>query len=232
MQSSSLFFYPVLKKTFRVYTECMCFNAVMVTSIEEAERIYYAKLMGQFETPVYYSQAFAHPLWPVLEKRGDTRSLSLKNWGLIPHWYRQEDPREIQKYTLNARIETLTEKPSFRDAFKQSRCCVLMNGYYEWQHRGKEKIPYYITSHDGKPFPVAGLCSVWRDTRTFTIVTTAARGIMKEIHNTKERMPFILSRDECELWMDNSLEGREVRERVFPLYKEFTAIQRAPGDSW
>ncbi|MBN1965557.1 MAG: SOS response-associated peptidase [Anaerolineae bacterium] len=142
------------------------------------------------------------PTQPVLALTNEgTRDASLLRWGLIPSW--AKDPA-IGNKLINARAETLAEKPSFRTAYRKRRCVIFADGFYEWQRAGGDKVPLYIRLHDGAPFVLAGLWEVWREpesdewVRTCTIVTTAANEFMKPIHN---RMPVILPREALDTWL-------------------------------
>ena len=108
-----------------------------------------------------------------------------------------------------ARSETVAEKPSFRKAFKDRRCLVLSDGFYEWRRTSDGKQPYYIHMKDGSPFAFAGLWESWRDgeeIRSCTIITTDANELVGEIHN---RMPVILPPEDYSLWLDPDFKERE-----------------------
>lgn len=143
-------------------------------------------------------------------------------WGLIPHW--AKDAR-IGSSLINARGESLAEKPSFREAFRKRRCLIPADGFYEWQaiEGQKTKQPLFIHRRDGKPFAFAGLWDRWRaedgtELPTFTIVTTAANDLLKPIH---ERMPVILPRDRFSDWLDTeSHPTAEVQELLQALPSE------------
>lgn len=138
---------------------------------------------------------------PVLLNEGD-RVVQLLRWGLVPFWAKDAS---IGSQMINARAETLAEKPAFRNALKKRRCLVLADGFYEWQKTPTGKVPMRITLVSGEPFAFAGLWENW-DTpegdrlRTFTIVTTSPNELLEPIHN---RMPVILRREHESLWMDN-----------------------------
>jgi len=123
-------------------------------------------------------------------------------WGLVPTW--AKDPG-VGVRAFNARVETLLEKPTFKSSFLKRRCIVPANGYYEWQKAGTEKTPQYIHSSDGSPLAFAALVGVWRPAETepwlisFSIVTTASRGEMEEIH---DRQPAMLDAENLEVWLD------------------------------
>ncbi|HET6491063.1 MAG TPA: SOS response-associated peptidase [Syntrophales bacterium] len=122
-------------------------------------------------------------------------------WGLIPYW--AKDPA-IGNRLINARAETLTEKPSFRYAFAKRRCLVVADGFFEWRPAGKRKVPVYITLQSKKPFGIAGLYEIWKapdgnGVRTCTIITTDANDLVRPLH---DRMPVILSADAEDRWLD------------------------------
>ena len=124
-------------------------------------------------------------------------------WGLIPSWAKDPD---IGNRMINARSETILEKPSFRSAFRRRRCLIPANGFYEWKAEPgrKAKTPMYIQMKSGKPFSFAGLWENWyspdgSSILSCTIITTAPNALMKEIHN---RMPVILPESSYSLWLE------------------------------
>lgn len=129
--------------------------------------------------------------------------MALFQWGLIPHW--AKDP-SIGSRMINARRETLAEKPSFRGPLKKQRCLILADGFYEWHEseKGKPKVPHYIRLKSKKPFTFAGLWSKWRapdgaEVLTCTIVTDEANELISRIHH---RMPVILPEAARDQWLD------------------------------
>ncbi len=175
----------------------MCYQTKITKKKEELKRQFDAKITGldQFD-PSEVIKAFDFPKTPVITDQNE-HEIQLYQWGLIPYW---ADETWNRNYTLNARIETLEEKPSFKNIVN-NRCLILVNGFYEWQHVGGAKIKYEI-GFDNETFALAGLYDHWADTKTYTIVTTEAQGVMKEIHNTKLRMPFALyDQDEMSAWL-------------------------------
>jgi putative SOS response-associated peptidase YedK len=138
----------------------------------------------------------------ILQEEGERRVVTAQRWGLIPPW---ADGPTRASALINARAETVTEKPSFRVAFKRQRCIVPVDGFYEWQKVGAAKVPHAVVRRDGKPLALAGLWSAWRDPatgderRSFAIVTTRANETMRPIH---ERMPVILPDDAWDAWLD------------------------------
>ena len=121
-------------------------------------------------------------------------------WGLVPSW--AKDPK-IGIQCINARAETISEKPSFREAFQKRRCLVPADGFWEWETIGKKKIPWKFTRPDGEEFCLAGLWESWMSEgeplETFTIITTSPNGLVSPVHN---RMPVILSPNEAEIWLE------------------------------
>ena len=129
------------------------------------------------------------------------REAAFMKWGLIPFW--AKDPK-IGSRMINARAETVAEKPTFRNALKKRRCLVLADGYYEWEKTPVGKRPYRIILKSGEPFAFAGLWETWRDPQgivvpSCTIITTAANDFLAPIH---DRMPVILPRESEGLWLD------------------------------
>lgn len=159
-------------------------------------------------TETVYYNAFTHPQAPVITN-AEPDSLQLYEWGLIPSWAKD---RTIQNSTLNARIETINEKPSFRDCVNK-RCLIPADGFFEWQWldpKGKNKQKYQIQMPDEGLFYFAGLWNNWIDKQTglnintYTILTTEANPLMAEIHNTKKRMPVIIQANYENDWLVNN----------------------------
>jgi putative SOS response-associated peptidase YedK len=133
-----------------------------------------------------------------------SNQVMLMRWGLIPHWAKEE---KTAYKMINARMETLTQKPAFRSLLAANRCMIPATGYYEWKAEARGKTPYYIhpTSHEF--FAFAGLYDVWtkpdgKEIRTFTIITKDADGFVAQLHN---RMPVILDRDLEDAWLDTEI---------------------------
>ena len=138
-------------------------------------------------------------------KNVEGREAALMRWGLVPFWAKDT---KIGARMINARAETVAEKPAFRNALKKRRCLVLADGYYEWQKTPAGKRPFRIIMHSGEPFAMAGLWETWRDPQgnvvpSCTIITTAANDFLSPIHN---RMPVILPRESEEMWLDSGVE--------------------------
>jgi putative SOS response-associated peptidase YedK len=132
------------------------------------------------------------------------RELVRLHWGLIPSWAKE---RAMGARMINARAETLGEKPAFRSAFRARRCLIVADGFYEWQKLGGRKQPYFIGFSDRRPFAFAGLWERWKGegsehVESCTIVTTEANELLAPIH---DRMPVILDPDDFATWTDPAL---------------------------
>jgi putative SOS response-associated peptidase YedK len=144
------------------------------------------------------------PTQPVLAVRLDEngrRELTFFRWGLIPSWSKD---MSVGSRLINARAETVTEKPSFRNAFKRRRCLIPADGFYEWQKVNGKKQPLYIHGTDGRPLALAGLWELWQDPegtrlQTCTILTTTPNELMASIH---DRMPVIIEPEDFSMWLD------------------------------
>ena len=170
------------------------------------------ELVEQFDIDEYPSSITAsYNIAPTQEvaaviAEDEKRKLEMLRWGLVPAW--ADDP-SIGNRMINARSETVAEKPSFRKAFKDRRCLVLSDGFYEWRRTPDGKQPYYIHMKDGSPFAFAGLWESWRNAqeiRSCTIITTEANELVGDIHN---RMPVILGPEDYSLWLDPDFKERE-----------------------
>ena len=145
----------------------------------------------------YHVNAFNYPRYPIITSSDE---IQVFNWGLIPRWVKTEtDAEDIRKYTLNARADTIFEKPSYRESIRKRRCIVPSTGYFEWRHSGRNRIPYFIYLKDEPIFSMAGIYDTWLDKETgkeystFSLITTDANRLTAYIHNSKRRMPAIQS---------------------------------------
>ena len=136
---------------------------------------------------------------------GEARRSGFMRWGLIPWWAKNAS---IGSRMINARAETVSEKPAFRDALRRRRCLVLADGFYEWQRTGSVRKPMRVVMRSRGPFAFAGLWSVWRDPDgnripSCAIITTTANDLLRPVH---DRMPVVLPRELEELWLDRSID--------------------------
>lgn len=177
----------------------MCFYFQQTKDAQTVEKRFRAKLTQPSEfSPSELYNAFDYPKTPLITEK-QPELIEMGNWGLIPEW---STPDWNRNFTLNARIETLNEKPAFRDAV-ENRCLIILDSFFEWQHSGKQKIKYKI-GFNGELFALAGIYTQYENQLYYSIITTEAEGIMREIHNTKFRMPLALKTDEdFEKWLNS-----------------------------
>jgi len=148
--------------------------------------------------PPRYNIAPSQPVAVITNEQPD--ELTFHKWGLVPSWSKDIS---IGNKMINARGETIAEKPSFRSAFKRRRCLIPADGFFEWRQKGGGKEPLFIHMNDRKVFAMAGLWEVWNspegdELRTCTIITTTPNSLMEPIHN---RMPVILHPDDYAVWL-------------------------------
>jgi putative SOS response-associated peptidase YedK len=189
----------------------MCFSVNVNLIKEELENRYGATLIDPDKyRPSYYYHAFGLPEMPAICS-GTPDKIQLLKWGLIPSWIKSTDDANVIRYkTFNARSESIDKKPSFSSSFRSKRCIIPINGFFEWQHIGKQKIPWYIYHAENEIFSVAGLYDEWISNTTgetfstFSIITTDANDLMAEIHNSARRMPVIFDKYSAASWIDLS----------------------------
>jgi putative SOS response-associated peptidase YedK len=205
----------------------MCFSVNVNLVKEEIEERYGVNFPDKYRyEPSYYYHAFGLPEIPTVCSDNPVNVRFLK-WGLIPSWVKNNNEAdEIRFKTFNARAESVETKPSFSSSFKSKRCLIPVRGFYEWQHVGKNKIPWYIYHAEDGIFTIAGLYSEWMPldgsgkVSTFTIITTEANELMAEVHNSKKRMPVILSRNDEKKWIDKGLAPADAMNMLKPCPSE------------
>ena len=173
------------------------------------------------------------PVYAITEHE-QRRVLVNFTWGLVPHW--AKDP-SVGAKMINARSETVGEKPAFRDSFVKRRCLIPADGFFEWQKLAdKQRIPHFVQRTDGAPMAFAGLWSVWRPKDdpnaerllTCTILTTSANDRLSAIH---ERMPVILERDAWATWLDRSVQDKaQLTDLLHPSASDAVTAHRVATD--
>ena len=183
----------------------MCGRFTLTSPPEEIARVF--ELDSVPDLSPRYNIAPTQDVATVCARAGGDREIRLRRWGLVPPW--AKDPR-IGSRLINARGETVAEKPSFRDAFRQRRCLVPADGFYEWAAaaRGPRK-PHHVRRPDRSPFAIAGLHERWRVEEgswleTCTLVTVPANARLAPVH---DRMPAILPSEHWDLWLDRDRKG-------------------------
>jgi putative SOS response-associated peptidase YedK len=178
---------------------------------------YAARFPSDWEyQPMYYMNAFSLPEHPILTN--DTpNDFQMMYWGLIPFWVKKyEDAESIRTKTMNARAESLFEKPSFKYAIKKRRCLIPADGFFEWRYHLGKNYPYYIQLKNHEIFSFAGIWERWKqpdeekELFTFCIITCEANSLLATIHNKKKRMPVILPKEVEKQWIQNDLSEDEI----------------------
>jgi putative SOS response-associated peptidase YedK len=206
-----------------------------ITSAPEAIRA----LFGFAEQPSFpprYNVAPTQPI-PVVRLAEGRHSFALVRWGFIPSWVK--DPRTVS-LLINARGETVLDKPAFRNAMRRRRCLVPADGFYEWKADGGRKRPYFIRPMAGGPIAFAGLWEYWmgpngEEVETACIVTTAANRTLRHLH---DRMPVVIAPEAFDLWLDCGHVDAETAaalivpapETLLEAYEVSTAVNRAADD--
>jgi len=205
----------------------MCFTVNVNLIKEELENRYGATLIDPDKyRPSYYYHAFGLPSLPAICS-GEPSVIRLLKWGLIPSWTKNIDQANIIRYkTFNARSESIETKPSFSSSFQSKRCIIPVNGFFEWQHLGKEKIPWYVYHTGNEVLSIAGIYDDWIENNTgeafstFSIVTTEANDLMARIHNSGKRMPVILNKSDENRWIDLSISQTDALSLLYPCPSE------------
>lgn len=199
----------------------MCYYTLLGSKKERLELAFKA----DFNEAVNYEpkgmvNGFEHQKVPIIMNDNPER-IALVRWGLIPTWANLEQAKKIQNQTLNARAETIVEKPAFRDS-ENRRCLVLVDGFYEWQQQSnKSKVKHLIKLKDEENFALGGIWSYWKNplkpnsyVRTFAILTVEANPMMAKIHNTKKRMPLIIAKEHYQDWLNT--EAKDLSNLIKP----------------
>jgi putative SOS response-associated peptidase YedK len=180
----------------------MCGRFALVTEKEILEMLFQLDYSFDFDLKPRYNIAPTQQAPVVrLAAAGDKRELSLLKWGLVPFWSKDQT---IGNRLINARAETVREKPAFRDAFKKRRLLIPASGFYEWKQEEGDKQPYYITAKNRELLSLAGLWERWdqgpeQTLETFTILTTEPNPLVAELHS---RMPVIIPPQSYAAWLD------------------------------
>lgn len=197
----------------------MCFHYALTKEKAEIE-IQLGVQWNEAWQPVYHASGFTFLQMPVITQK-QPGQVQLFNWGLIPHWVKSKaDAEKLRAQTLNARSETVFDRPSFRSYIPNNRCLVIADGFFEWMDFQKKKYPHFIQLNNGALFCFGGIYSSWVDktsgelVNSFSILTTDANPLMARIHNIKKRMPLIIPPDQYETWLSPNL-PKEAIQRFF-----------------
>jgi len=216
----------------------MCFHLAATAAAKTLEARFDAMFpeSNLFE-PAEEFNAFAHPKLPVITAE-KTDQIDLFNWGLVPAWVKDNAMADkMKKATLNARVETAFDKPSFRDPMRFKRCIIPATAFYEWKHvqtRVEPKSPRTITdkvkykiSTDQDVFAFAGLWDSWKEWKGFSILTMPANPLMARIHNSAKRMPFILTPENEKKWLDpERVKLYDIQELIVPYPEDLMIAEK------
>ncbi len=157
-----------------------------------------------------YNIAPSQNILTVVE-RAAQREATFLQWGLIPSW--SKEPKGF----INARVETIEDKPSFKESFQRRRCLIVADGFYEWERIGKISQPYFFQMKDGEPFVFAGIWDRWGDSKgsinSCAIITTTANELLAQIHT---RMPVILRPESFDLWLSDQSRSADLKDLLTP----------------
>lgn len=199
----------------------MCFHYALTKEKAEIE-IQLGVIWDDDWSPVYHADGFTFLKMPVITQK-EPGAVQLFHWGLIPHWIKTKtDADKLKTQTLNARSETVFEKPSFRSYITNSRCLVIADGFFEWMDLQKKKYPHFIYMKNNSLFCFAGIYSSWTDKETgeylntFSILTTDANPMLEKIHNIKKRMPVIVPPHLYKKWLQPDLAKEEINSFFDP----------------
>jgi putative SOS response-associated peptidase YedK len=194
---------------------------------EDAIREIEEKLVPFTDLPVHHASGFQHPKLLIYTDRSPEIPV-VSVWGLVPHWIKDQNQlKKLWNNTLNARGETIFEKPSFRWAARHNRCLIYVDGFYEHHHFNGKTYPFYLYRKDLQPMAFAGLWSEWTDPETgelkntFSIVTTEGNELLAKVHNNPRikgpRMPLILPEELTDKWLEpiaDDLDIKAVQELI------------------
>jgi putative SOS response-associated peptidase YedK len=201
----------------------MCGRYAITSAPEAIRRLF--RYPEQPNFPPRYNVAPTQPI-PIVRLSEGERHFALVRWGLIPAWVK--DPKNFS-LLINARAESVNDKPAFRNAMKYRRCLVPADGFYEWQRVGAGKRPFYVGLKDGGPFAFAGLWEVWtgpngEELETAAIVTTQASPSIAHIH---DRMPVMLEPDAFDSWLDcKTVDAEMAAAMIAPARDERLAVHQ------
>jgi putative SOS response-associated peptidase YedK len=212
----------------------MCGRYLLTASPDAMKRLFRYPEGPNF--PARYNVAPTQPV-PIVRLIEGKRQFALVRWGLIPSWVK--DPKGFS-LLINARGESVTEKPAFRNAMKRRRCLFPADGFYEWKEEGGKKRPYLVRPKAGGPIAFAGIWECWmgpngEEMETAAIITTAANRTLAAIH---ERMPVVVAPDAFDFWLDcanvDAMTAAALltapREDFFEAYEISTAVNRVAND--
>lgn len=200
----------------------MCYHYSLSVPLAKIETALQAKFDTSLWQPIYHVNAFTFLKMPVVTQE-EADKIQFMHWGLIPPWIKNlAEADKIRTQTLNARSETIFEKPSFKNSILNKRCLIPADGFFEWMDVKKKKYPHYIQHKEKSIFCFAGIYSSWVDKVTgeilpcFSIITTDANEMLAKIHNLKQRMPLIIAPQDYKKWLNPNLSIEEIKSLLKP----------------
>lgn len=202
----------------------MCFHTSNFATGTEMQHRFKTKQAPEHK-PSWHVNGFDFATMPTLVSKNDELVWQSMSWGLLPNWVKNsEEAHKFRTSTLNAKSETIFETKSFQKPILSQRCVIPVNGFFEWKHVGKIKIPYFIFPTNDDFFTLAGVFETSTSEHnlsfTFSILTCDANELMQDIHNTKKRMPLILNDQQMEQWLNPSLKKEEINALLKPFPSE------------
>ncbi|ARK11139.1 SOS response-associated peptidase [Fibrella sp. ES10-3-2-2] len=207
----------------------MCFHTSLAADVPALEARFKASMPAAITlAPAFHINAYSFPAYPIITHQQPDQFRAIR-WGLIPHWVKSKaDADRLRVQTINARSETIYEKPSYRQAAKRAqRCIIPVTGFFEWHtdasNPKKQKYPFYLST-DQPITSIAGLWDEWPDSETgevyttFSLLTTDANPLLAAVHNEKKRMPCVLTPDAERAWLHDDLTERDALELLATTY--------------
>lgn len=200
----------------------MCYHVSIPDRTELDDLFDQAVITDEWDTYYNHLSGFSFAKVPVVTAQQPVK-LQQMHWGLIPSWVKtEEQAKQSRMNCLNAKSETIFDKPSFRTSILQKRCLMPVNGFYEWREVNKKKYPYFIHLKQQIAFCLAGIYDEWvyKETgeivKTISVVTTEANPLMAKIHNVKLRMPLILDKTNMHQWINLNLSKEQITQMMQP----------------
>lgn len=207
----------------------MCGRYALFTAPDELEKYFEAIISNAGTIEPNYNVTPGAVMPVVAIGRDKIPVITTFRWGLIPHWAKEAS---IGYKMINARSETLREKPSFAVPFQRQRCAIPSNGFYEWKQTGKDKQPFAVRRTDDEIMIFAGIYDRWKvpdgpDVFSYSIITTQANALISHIH---ERMPVVLDRSDVGKWLSPQTVESDLLSLMHPLPQELTRVYRVGDD--
>jgi putative SOS response-associated peptidase YedK len=205
----------------------MCYHASAPERTELDDLFDHAVRTDEWDTYYHYLNGYSHKPLPVL-KVEDPSTIHKSSWGLVASWAKDKEKADmLRKGCLNAKSEDIWETASYRNLIGKKRCLIFLNGFYEFRHVTKDdKIPYLIGLKNQKTFATGGVYDTWVDKvtgevrNTCSIITTPANPLMAKIHNTKQRMPLMFTKENMYEWLNPKLTREDINALMQPLNEE------------